>query len=208
MNLTFNVGEYFALPLFAVVLAVPRRYLRFSSRGLAAVTAIMLTASVGLLALRYVRVAATWSARDPTPINDFIRAHVPPGSEVVGPEAPYFFPVERGGSRYRAVSPRSWADWARWVPAIEPESTAVKRRIPIEPAVARFLVWPVGDDLPDGYACAIGQVVAVYQRPRDYLRLLGPFGGPQDVGYPASVLYRLLPRCPSGYDPTAGRPSG
>jgi hypothetical protein len=205
MNLTWSVGDYFALPLLAVVFAMPRWERTVGRRMLAAAIGCLIACDVGLMALRYTRAAATWAARDPAPLDDFVRAHVPPGSDVVGPEAPYFFPVERSGSRYRTVSPESWADWARWVPLIEPEAIAAARQIPIAQPIDRFFIWPMDDDLPPEYACARAHVVATYRRPPDYLHLLGPLARTMDVGYLSTVLYRLPPHCPTGYDPTGIR---
>ncbi|HVZ19828.1 MAG TPA: hypothetical protein VG871_02130, partial [Vicinamibacterales bacterium] len=128
LNYTFSISDYFVLPLLAVVLSSPT-LITSGSRLLRSVPAAAFVVAAVVMPGRYARIAATWDARDPDGINDFIADHVPPGSVVVGPEAPYFFPVERSGSTYRAISPRSWADWARWVPVIEPESTQVAKPI-------------------------------------------------------------------------------
>jgi hypothetical protein len=202
MNLTWNVGEYFGLPLLVVVLAMPRWQLRLDRRLLMAAVGCVIAADLGLMALRYARAAASWAARDPDRINAFMRAHVPPGSEVVGPEAPYFFPVERSGSRYRTVSARSWADWARWVPLIEPDATSLARSISVPAPEGRFFIWPMDEAVPEEYKCVRDHVAAIYRRPPDYLHLLGPLGRPMDRGYLDTVLYRLPPDCPTGYDPT------
>ena len=76
--------------------------------------------SDGRVALRGVRLprcagmpclAVTWTATIPAPIEAFVSAHrARSGSVVIGPPSPFLFPVERNGSSYRAVSPRSWAD--------------------------------------------------------------------------------------------------
>ena len=202
LNYTFTIGEYLALPLLSVVVAWPRMPL---PRGaLAAAVCALLAVDTADLAFRAVAVAATWRARDPDPVNAFIVSFVPAGSEVVGPEQPFFFAVERSGSRYRTVSPRSWADWARWVPKIEPAATLVSRQYPAPVARNRFLIWPSHDGPPERYECAASHLVAVFEpapaaawTPR---WMLSRFD--DDPGYPPAALYRLPDGCPVGYDPT------
>ena len=204
LNYMFSNGEYFALPLFAVVLAMPTRVFGLGNRTLAALVALAIACDSGLFVVQLARTAATWRATDPTPINEFIRRHVPPGSAVAGPEAPYFFPVERNGSRFRTISARSWADWARWVPIVEADAVHHASRFAEPAPVARFLVWPADDPLPDRYACAGDHLVDRFDPPANYLHLLGRLGHPLDRGYPATSLYRLAVGCPTGYDPTVG----
>jgi len=205
LNYAFTIGEYFTLPLFAVVVATPLRVFDLSKRTLAVLVALIVACYAGLLALDVARTAATWSASDPSPLNDFVSAHVPPGSAVVGPEAPYFFPVERSGSRFRTVSARSWADWARWVPLIEPGAVRHAARFHDEaPPVDRFFIWPNDTEVPDEYACVAGHVAGAFQPSPTYLYLLGPLGHPVDQGYPETTLYHLPDGCPTGYDPTVG----
>jgi hypothetical protein len=131
--------------------------------------------------------------------------HVPKGSVVVGPEAPYFFPVERSGSRYRTMSPRSWADWARWVPLVEPEARLVARRRVVTPAHERFLILPTDDGIPPEYECAKNHLVAVFHPAPNWMARLGPFGlvnAMDNLGYIECSLFRLPDDCPVGYDPT------
>jgi hypothetical protein len=204
LNYTFFNGEYIALPMLAVLVAWPWSALPFSRRTAAIAAGTLMCLQLSLLAYRYTCLTVRWQAQEPEAINAFVQQFVPPGSTVAGPEAPYFFPVERAGSRYRTVSPRSWADWARWVPIIEPEATRLAARTSYEIPTRRFLIWPAQDDLPDGYACAAGSVVAQYQaaeasgRWPDWLVTLAA----RFPGYPSCVLYRLPPGCPMGYDPT------
>ena len=200
--------EYFDLPLFAVVVAAPWRFFPARYRLTAVALVLLLAAQASIFAARSALIAATWEARNPDLINEFVAAHVPPGSAVVGPEAPYFFPVERSGSRYRTISPRSWADWARWVPQIEPEALRVPRQFPIEPPRDRFFIWPVEDELPEEYACASLHVVATYIAPHGFQERLGPLVAFGDAGYPTTRLYHLPDGCPSGYDPTVPPPTG
>jgi hypothetical protein len=204
LNYTLSNGEYFALPLFAVVLAMPSRAFGVTDRTLAVLVALIILCDAGFFSVKSARTAATWSASDPAPLNEFVRSRVPPGSVVVGPEAPYFFAVERSGSRYRTVSARSWADWARWVPKVEPEMVRHAERFREDPPVDRFFIWPSGDGVPDEYACVRGHVVDVFQPSRTYLSLLGRLGRPTDQGYPKTTLYHLPAGCPVGYDPTIG----
>lgn len=205
LNYTFTNTDYFALPLLVVVIALPTRVYAQRDRTVAVLVALLLTCDAGLFVLKELRVAATWDATNPTPLNEFVRSNVPPGSVVVGPEAPYFFPVERSGSRYRTVNPRSWADWARWVPLVEPGAVRHAARDLEAPPLDRFFIWPVDAERPDGYECVNGPAAGMFQPARTYLDLLGSLGRrTYDTGYPPSVLYRLPPGCPVGYDPTVG----
>ena len=110
----------------------------------------------------------------------------------------------RSGSRYRTVSPRSWADWARWVPQIEPEALLVARTIREASPTARFFIWGADDEVPDDYACAVPHVVALFDPPRAAAWASGWMRHFLHAypGYPPAVLYRLPDGCPSGYDPT------
>jgi hypothetical protein len=114
----------------------------------------------------------------------------------------FFFAVERAGGYYRSTEPDSWADWARWVPVIEPAATGPSTHT--RHGRDRFLLWPVGESLPDEYACARGHTVAVYTPPSfGALARLGRIARGNDTGYPTTVLYALPDKCPLGYDPTA-----
>ena len=204
MNYIIGYRLYVIVPLFAVVLAMPYRKLKVGSRLLAAGVAALVMCDVGVSAIRYARIGATWAARNPAPVDEFFRTYVPPGSAVMGDQAPYFLAVERSGAWYWTVSATSEADWTRWVPTLEPDATTVARQVEVARPSTRFLVWPIDDDLPDGYGCARGRVVAVYVPAPNHLDLLGPLGD-RDVGYPESVLYQLPPDCPTGYDPSDSR---
>jgi hypothetical protein len=205
MNITFTLGIYFALPLLAVILALPWPNLGPSRLRIAVAVAILLTGSLGVAALKYLRTAATWAARDPAPIAMFVRDHVPVDAAVVGPDALYFFAVEASGARYRSFSDVSMADWARWVPAFDPAATRVTRSFSEPPVTGRFLIVQAADELPSGYACAGAHRVAVYTPPPHHLDRLGRWGDVWDTGYPETALYRLPPECPTGYDPTQRR---
>ena len=206
LNYTFTIGEYVALPLFSVIVAWPWEWYPAARRLVAVAACGVLALDAVHVLYRYVSVAPVWSAHDPTPVNAFIERHVPPGSTVVGPNEPFFFPVERNGSRYVVTSPRSWADWARWVPQIEPDATRLASRIRAPPVGDRFLLWLADDDLPNGYRCAAGGRIATYQAPAAANRwpawVLRRATSHPDPGYPSVVLYRLPDGCPAGYDPT------
>jgi hypothetical protein len=205
MNLTFTLNMYFAIPLFAVVLGLPRRFLLASNGFVAAGLATVVAVDVAATALRWVRIAATWQAKDQTLISEFVRSHVPAGSGVVGPGQLYFFPVEQAGARYRSADERSPADWARWVPEFDPSSTRLARTIAVPRPTARFLMWQAAEALPVGYECAQRHLVATFVPPPNYLSRLGPLGNTWDVGVPATSLYRLPPECPSTFDVTGAR---
>jgi hypothetical protein len=205
MNLTFTLVLYFAIPLLAVVLALPRPFLVPWNGLIAAGVAAVLAAYVGATGVRWVRIVATWQARDPAGISEFVRAHVPPGSAVVGPNALYFFAVEQAGASYRSPFRRSPADWARWVPQFDPSAVRLSQTISVPAPAARFLMWQTGDDLPLGYECARQSLVGTFEPPANHLSALGPLGDSWDVGFPATTLYRLPPGCPTTFDPTGSR---
>jgi hypothetical protein len=203
LNLTFTQTTYIALPLFVVVLAMPYESFRVPPRVLAAAAVAVLSLETGLAGIWYARVAATWDARDPEGLSSFFDRYVPDGAAVIGPPAPYFFAVERSGARYRSISPESWADWARWVPVVEPQAVADARLAPIAITRGRYLIWRADDDVPAAYACAATHRIAMYEPAPHHLAVLGWLGGrTRDTGYPKSVLYSLPPGCPIGYDPT------
>jgi hypothetical protein len=205
MNLTFSCGTYLSVPLFASVVALPRRYFRVRSLHLVVAVAGLLAFDIGARALDYIRVASTWSARDPDRIRAFIAQRVPPRSDVIGPEDLYFWPVERSGSRYFSIWPESWADWTRWVPQIEPSAVGPRPRR--RSLTLRFLIWPAGEGLLPEYACAHDHVVGVFKPPPDDIALPKRLTTASDRRFPASVLYALGPQCPtSGYNPSG--PSG
>jgi hypothetical protein len=200
INLTFSCGIYLAVPLFATVIALPRRCLRIGGT-LAVAAGCLLAFDIAVKALEYGRVASTWSARNPDRIAAFVRERVPPGSEVIGPEDLYFWAVETNGSRYLSVWPESWADWARWVPLVEPEAVGPRPRR--RPGAGRFLLWQSRYPLPPEYACARDHVAGVFRAPPDDLDLPGTLAITADRGYPETVLYALDPQCPSrGYNPS------
>jgi hypothetical protein len=180
MNLTFALGSYFAVGLLAVVLAVfPRTEGRRRQVALALV-GVLLVVDVSVRLGRYARVVATWPARDPAPIDRFVRQHVPAGSLVYGPNYFYIYAVERAGSRYLAASRLSAADWTRQVPQAAPAT-------PLDARTPRYMLWPA-DEVPD-LVCEGARVVARFDPPADNRRWLGPLG-------------RLANSLPDTYHPT------
>ncbi len=199
---TFAFSLYYAVPMLVVAVGLSRRWSGLSPRVVRTGIACLLVCDAALFGLHVARIAATWHARDVGPLNAFIASHVPTGSTVAGPIAPYFFPVERSGSHYRAVDPDSHADWARWVPAYAPDAVSPALHQHGTSDGLRFLFWPAADPVPPGYACAVRHVAGVFTPAPNHLHLLGPLGHPMDVGYETTILYRLPTDCPTGYDAT------
>ena len=194
-NITFGFAVYFAVPLLAVVLAAPPRLASGHPVAAALFAGALLAGNAGLLAVKDVRLAASWSARDPRRLETFVAAHVPRGSRVMGPEDFYFYAVERSGSRYRSIERIRGAEWTRWVPLFDPDAS--EEEASALAGDAAFHDWPRDRSaypLVRRYACAVGHEIAVYQAPPDDLRRIGPLAWKAGVpGYPDSVLYRLPP---------------
>lgn len=191
MNLTFALGIYFAVILLAVVLAIAPRWSGRRAVVVALCVALLTSTSIAVRLVRYARVAATWPARDPRPIERFIARHVPPGSYVYGPDYFFFYAVERAGSRYLAESGVSAAGWTRLVP-------------PRQPARLREASRPVYvirlADEPEP-ACAGARTVARFEPPPTRRRALGPLGwvaeGALPDTYRTAVLSQIPPGCRS-----------
>lgn len=97
---TFLFEALAILPLFAVILAVP---LATTSAGRGRMAVVGLAILCFFAAVRGAKIArgvVTWSGRDPSPLTDFVRSHVPTASVVIGYDEQYFFAVEESGSRY------------------------------------------------------------------------------------------------------------
>ncbi|MGE0392657.1 MAG: hypothetical protein AB7I25_05955 [Vicinamibacterales bacterium] len=202
MNFAGSFRIYSVVPLFAVVLALPYGRLGLDRRVLPAVVILLLVLDAGLASVRWARIAATWDRRDPDRLHAFLARHVPRGSAVIGPGAPFFTAVEQSGSSYFHLNPESSADWARWVPELEPEALRVP---PPRRFRGRYLVWLDREPLPEELACA-SEKVARFEPPPSRLGWLGPLGHTQDTGFEPATLYRLQTGCPRGYDPTAAAP--
>jgi hypothetical protein len=212
-NLTFALASYFTIPLLAAALAaVPqaglksRLYENGDGRRRAIAIALLGTlvaADLTVRSAKYARLVLVWQASSPAPLERFVRARVPAGSEVYGPDFFYFYAVERAGSRYVAASGQSAAEWTRLVTP-RPRSAAPSGA---ERASHRYLIWPVDSSLvgqsPAAFDCAGRRDIAQFRPPanraenrRDHLgRLLGVTEGLPRT-YPSSVLTRLPSGCP------------
>ena len=180
------------VPLFAVVLAVPILTSDLGRRRMAVVGFAMFCFFVGIRGAKLVRGLVTWSGRNPAPLVEFVRAHVPPGSEVLGPEQDYFFAVEESGSRYLIASQISAADWARWMVAIDRRQAPAPQHL-----IADYLLWPDGGVIADvPLTCLVAIPRATYQPPPPDIKRLA-FLVEDDVRavYAVTTLYQLTPSC-------------
>ena len=198
---------YFALPLLAVVLAMPSRMFGLSKRALGLAVAALLMCDVGLFALRSARLAAISECGDPRPLNQFVGLHVPAGSVVVGPRRRFLC---CRAERLALIAPSGRAQQRGLGPLGTGDSNSESVR-----HAARFPADPVGDPFFElarrratpqwAYRCARAHRWSAHSGRRPLiLHLLGSVGRPLDRGYPATALYLLPPGCPSGYDPTIG----
>jgi hypothetical protein len=169
--------------------------------SLTAVSALLLLGYGGLRVVQYAGLAVTWAMRDARPIERLITAHVPPGSEVLGPIGLPFFLVERAGSRYITVYQESGADWTRWTSAFEP--AAGWGRIKEDPSHPQFLIWPSNRPLPAmpaSVACELGDLLGTYEPPGppSWMKRI-PWSARSNVGFAGLQLYALKElngRCP------------
>jgi len=184
------------LPLFAVVLAAPVRGSERSRELMALTGAAMLAFFVVVRVAKITRAVVTWTGRDPSLITQFVRAHVPPGSQVLGPDQDYFFAVEESGSRYLIASQVSAADWARWMPAIEGRPNP-----PTRPLVADYILWPdtapdVGSSPGAPLVCLRATAIAAYRPPAYDIDALAWLARDDPrAAYAPTTLYKLTPTC-------------
>jgi hypothetical protein len=169
LNFTLGLNTYSVLPLFVIVIALPLRSFevlsrRNSRRVLAGALTVLLAGDAFVAIRRYVPVAATWEARDPDRVVTWLRARIPAGADVIGPNGAYFFVAEEAGARYFWTSEKSWSDWSRWVRTIDPAAVGMLPRS--RPLVGRYLIWFSGEPLPRGYTCAASHLVDVILRRR------------------------------------------
>jgi hypothetical protein len=193
-TLTFFYATYVIVPLLVVVLALAPRLP--VSRHAAGVMGLALLLVFGTIRIgKHVRAAITWSARDPQPVAAFLKAHVPPGSIVIGPHYLYEFPAVQAGSRFRTANPVSWADWTLWIPEARGQGGS-----PVEEVTPKFLLWPTDESMVYGPPpiddCAPGAALAVYEPPADDLPGLARLIATDDLrGYPRARLSRLGAAC-------------
>ena len=180
------------LPLFAVVLAVPILTSDLGRRRMAIVGFMVFCFFVGIRGAKIVRGLVTWSGRNPAPLTAFVREHVPPGSEVLGPDQDYFFAVEESGSRYLIINQTSAADWARWMVTIDR-----RRPAPTKPLKADYLLWPDAGLFDDTLLpCLVAEPRATYRSPApDIQSLAGLVEDDARAAYQTTTLYRLKFSC-------------
>ncbi len=200
-NLTFIYATYFAIPLLAVVVALPDSYWPVSRATLNAAFVVLLGVGLLVRGAKYGGVALTWGARDPETIERFVDDHVPDSSDVMGEASLFYYAVEEAGSRMVWAGHDDYADWTPWAPrdARTPRRVGERGSNDANGPRRRFFLWPADEDAyapPAQYACADRHLVAVFESPPTHLAWLGPFakftGTP---GYPTSNLYELGPAC-------------
>lgn len=192
MNHTFVFAIYFAVgPLIAVVATMPPLARRRRAIAMALLGALV-TIDVAVRTAKYIRVVATWDARDARPIERFVAAHIPAGSLALGPPPFYFYAVERTGSLYFDVTQSSLQSWSR----MSGEPVWADR-----PGARRYLLWPDDSRLyqaPAELMCPGLRLVARYMPPPDSRRLLGPLASLPGIlpdTYSPTSLYEVLPGC-------------
>lgn len=200
-NYAFFAGIYFSQLLLAVALAVSGSGGLTPQRRAALVAVWLCVATLCLAArtLKLVEAAATWQGRDPAPLEQFVRDHVPPGSLVFGLHPVYFYAVTRSGSLYRSFATEPY-----------PGSPTIGRRPPgarstteqLRPGVLaaeRYLLWPIDEPLfPYEFACArpgIARFEPPASRANAITRLSWFARYAYLHTYPETVLYRLPAAC-------------
>ena len=136
----------------------------------------------GLLRIgKITEVIASWTARDPQPITNFVCTQVPQNSRVFGPTGPYYYAVEECGSHYLYAG--KWTASGLQSP-LDPHDPVLRPR--------DFLLWPAHSPLPKtGSWQEIARFRSqAYEAPErsafsSLIRRKFPFTG----GYPESVLY-------------------
>jgi len=188
---TFLFEALAILPLFAVILAVP---LATTSAGRGRMAVVGLAILCFFAAVRGAKIArgvVTWSGRDPSPLTDFVRSHVPTASVVIGYDEQYFFAVEESGSRYLIASQRSDSDWAQWIPAIEGRPAPALR-----PLLGDFLLWPGPARADLQLPCLQATPRATYRPPPpDLERFAWAVREDPRAVYPETTLYDLKATC-------------
>jgi hypothetical protein len=165
---------------------------------LQAARAIGLLLFVFMVTLRIAREAPVlmhWKHRDPSLVEQELRANIPPGSVVYGLPGRYFYPSLTIGADYR--HPVDWSSTGRASTPGHPGLPAPMRDACHAPT---FLVWPAGIDAlplpPTPYATP--QRIAEYFRPSAQLtafeRWIEKVPGGTTIEDPGDfTIYRLLP---------------
>ncbi len=200
VNHTFLHGIYFVVPVLATALAcsgaadLDRR----THMALAALGAVVLVVFSGLRFAKYLDIALTWQQRDPVPLEQFVRSHVPPGSIVYGDDQFYLYAVERSGSRFMAYVPNPFPGSPTIGRPPAEALAAIRRQF-----AGHYLIWP--DDprmlMPAMFSCVKGHEVAEFVPPHssspNIMNRIGAFGRYAYLrAYPRSVLYIVPDNCP------------
>jgi hypothetical protein len=192
LNITLIFAIYFAVPLLAAAVAAFPDTTGRRRRMAMALFVILIAGDATIRLAKYARVAATWAARDPAPLEEFVASNLPPGSVVFGPAFFYFYAVERAGSYYVTSSRESEAAWPRHVEPGPPEPL---------PAGPRYLLWSDWDaagPLPPALACPGSRLLGTYQPAPDDGWRLGPLEtlpGHLPDTYAPTQVYALPPGC-------------
>jgi hypothetical protein len=203
-NYTFFGGMYFSLPLLASAVAASASDDLTGARRIALVACWLAVGTVCLVfrTVKLVEVFDTWEARDPAPLEQFVKGHVPAGSLVFGSDAFYFYAVTRSGSVFRTSTAEPY-----------PGSPTIGRRPHGVPssndrlrhgvlASERYLLWPVDETtfaFPEDFSCARAGAVARFEPAASSstvvtrLPLFAAFAYLHT--YPATLLYRLPDSC-------------
>jgi hypothetical protein len=189
-------GIFWAVPLLPVALVATRK-VRGGLYGRGA-TVFLLVVWVGLASsylltrtVKYAEVVGSWRARDPRLLEEFVRAHVQPGSRVYGPIHDYFYAVERSGSSYRLV-PNRWfsapsAETAKEEFGPDPVNEPDAAPPASAPFHSTYFIWREQDPLPPRLPAA--RLVAQFESPprSSWLSRL-----PQVGEYGRTNLYLIL----------------
>jgi hypothetical protein len=192
MNSTFSLSIYFASGLLAAVVAAMPPTKGWMRAVTLALLGVLVTADLAHRGVRTLRLRKTWTAGNPAPLDAFVRAHVPAGSYVYGPDVFYLYAVERADSRYLLATPSRGQQWTRLV---EPGTSTT-----LDAARPRYLIWPADDwyvgPLPP-LACPGSQMVARFEPPPHPgpIQSVVTMGGLQPSVYEETVLLRLPEGC-------------
>ncbi|HLV87209.1 MAG TPA: hypothetical protein VKV39_09560 [Candidatus Sulfotelmatobacter sp.] len=182
--------EIFVVPLvLPVLVAATVKMMRGSgSRSFQfLMTGSWLVVLVFLLGVRTGKIVgwmASYSERDPRPLQTFVTEKVPRNSYVFGPEDNYFYAVESAGSHYRFVRPTLTAGLVSPLDQLPDWQDLVKTGETV------YLIWPTGSTLPHGLGGAtlrLEQSISFKPKKQSWWSRFG-----WASGYPATSLYRVL----------------